>query len=223
MSIIKLNNSNVDGNADIWEGELTDLPFTRDFLDADVQWGANSRSELKHSRYKQERKEFKDEYSDVVSNWLNSVKKNNNILDIISDLLDREENRKHFYKLYPIEGVPTTIKEYLHKNCDVLYRVIRDQPGFNMNKHFDNRAVLGNMFFNLVDNDKISTQFFRTFNDGSIRELNVDTYHYYNAPTYSGGGIFFLNSYNTFHTIEHTSDKNRYVLNIVVYFKDLTW
>ena len=74
-------------------------------------------------------------------------------------------------------------------------QIIHDRTGFHMGPHIDNRMVVGVMIVNLQDNP-----------EGSGTNFHVDRNtpeHWYSGPTRRNTGIFFLNNWNTWHSIQN--------------------
>lgn len=206
-----------------WELSVNDVNFKRDILDQPHLWKDNALVGQKNISYKSERKEYIEGTYPELDTWFKTFKEDNNILDIITDhFTNDEKNSGYFHREFPIEDKGISIKEFLSKRCSYFYRIMKDEPGFKMNIHFDNRAVLGNIFFNLVDNDNCSTEFFNTFTTFYKQVLDEETNLLYTAPTQQGKGVFFLNNAHMYHTIKNTTDQNRFVVNVVVFFPQLT-
>ena len=172
--------------------------------------------------YKPQRKDYKPGSSTIIDEWFNNFKNNNNILDLIIDNFEKSGNDRFFYREYPVEDKGITFRDFITKRCEVHFRIMRDEPGFKMNRHFDNRAVFGNIFFNLVENENVSTQFFNTFTTGYKQVLNRETNVMYLAPNTKGEGVWFMNTPLMLHTVDNNTDQNRYVVNAVVLFPYLT-
>jgi hypothetical protein len=205
-----------------WELSVNDVNFDREILDQTHLWKDNSLVNQKNISYKSERKEYIPNTYIELDNWFKDFKENNNILDIISDHFEKDETTSGFFhREFPIEDKGISIREFLGRRCSYFYRIMKDEPGFKMNIHFDNRAVLGNIFFNLVDNPT-STEFFNTFTTFYKEVLDKETNLMYVAPKEKGKGVFFLNNPHMYHTIQNTSDTNRYVVNVVVFIPQLT-
>ena len=206
----------------IWNLKVIGLPFDREHLENENLWGNNSIAEGTYISYKTTRKDYIPGTSTLVDNWIAEFEKTNDIIQIVSELLQKEENINHMLTLFPLEGKgEVDIEKFLRKNCSVFTKIMKDEPGFSMNKHFDNRSVFGNIFFNLTDNDNVSTTFYRGINTPD-QDLTFDSDDsFYKCSTKKAEGTLFLNTDTTFHTIEHNSDINRYVVNTVLYFTNL--
>ena len=74
-------------------------------------------------------------------------------------------------------------------------QIIHDRSGFKMSPHIDNRMVIGVVIINLQDNPKDSGTTFH-------KEPLVSS-PWYNGPTKKGTGVFFLNNWNSWHSIEN--------------------
>lgn len=206
-----------------WELEVNDVNFSREVLDQPHLWKDNSLVGQKNISYKPERKEYIAGTYPELDTWFEEFKKNNDILDIIATHFEKDERiASYFFREYPIEDKGISIREFVNRRFSYFYRIMRDEPGFKMRIHFDNKAVVGNIFFNLVDNDDVSTEFFNTFTTFHKEVIDEETNLMYVAPTDTGRGVFFLNSSHLYHTIQNRTDKNRYVINVVVFVPQLT-
>lgn len=206
----------------IWDLKVTGLPFDREHLENENLWSSNSIAEGTYINYKPTRKDYTPGSSELIDRWIAEFEKSNDIIKIISELLQKEENINHILTLFPLEGKgDLDVEKFLRKNCNYFTKVMKDEPGFYMSKHFDNRSVFGNIFFNLADNDNISTTFYRGINTPD-NDLTFDAEDsFYKSSTKKTEGTLFLNTDTTFHTIEHKSDINRYVVNVVIYYPNL--
>ena len=216
------NTEVVSTNFPIWEGEIKDIPFDRDFFENTLKWKDNELVHNKHTFFGQERKEYEDSIeSQNFINWLEEFKEKNNILELISNLLDLETNQAYFYREYPVSGKVEKIYDFLKNKCNIRYRVLKDEPGYKMANHFDNRSVFGNLFINLTTNNNVSTHFVNTFTNTNKTVLDTETKIHYKAPIKKNQGIFFLNTSDTLHGIENNSNEQRFIFNAVVYFESL--
>lgn len=219
---MKINRQEASPKFPIWELSVPNVPFDRDFFDSNI-WTSNKLVDGEYISYGEERKEYKEGTVPEFEDWINKFKQDNDILGHISELLELEENKGHFYKLFPLEDKGITPTDFIRRRCDVLYRLINDEPGYKMHNHFDNRSVLGNIFINLTDNKGVATTFVNTFTNGNHSVLDNQTNIHYKGPEEKNKGIFFLNSSDTYHGIHNNSEKTRYIMNILIYFPDLTF
>lgn len=91
------------------------------------------------------------------------------------------------------------IKQFTDKYFNHGVSFIKDNPGFNMGVHTDNRVVVANAIINLTDNYN-STRFYY-----SVQEPHQVVYE---APKEKGKGVFFLNTEETAHSIFITQPRN---------------
>ena len=223
MSSLTINPAVEIDHIPIWKTQLTDFNYDRKFLEQDKLWKTNALSKESYTLYNKERLDFIPESSNEISNWLEKFKKNNDIFNLLGSLLDSELNKKYVYSEYPLEFKDTTIETFLRRNCQLIYRVINDAPKYSMYKHYDNRSVFGNFFINLCDNPDVATEFYNTGTTLNTDVLDDNSGIFYKGPTTCCDGLFFMNSYHTWHGVNNRSDKNRFILNIVVYFNELTY
>ena len=222
MSKFKIAQEESFNQFPLWEVKVDNIPFDRELLENPELWTDNSWVDGKVMNYKPQRKDYKPGSSSIIDEWFNNFKTNNNILDLIIDNFEKSGNDRFFYREYPVEDKGITFRDFITKRCEVHFRIMRDEPGFKMNRHFDNRAVFGNIFFNLVENENVSTQFFNTFATGYKQVLNRETNVMYLAPNTKGEGVWFMNTPLMLHTVDNNTDQNRYVVNAVVLFPYLT-
>lgn len=207
----------------VWELEVNDSTFSREALEQPHLWEDNSLVNQRTIGYSSERKEYIPGTYPELDEWFDEFKKNNDILDIVATHFENDEtNANYFFRQYPIEDKGIDIREFIYRRCSFFFRIIKDEPGFSMRAHFDNNAVVGNIFFNLVDNDNVSTEFFNTFTTFHKEVLDEETNLMYVAPTEAGRGVFFLNSSHLYHNITNRTNKSRFVINAVVFVPQLT-
>jgi len=223
MSSITVNPSVEVEHIPIWKAKLSNFEYDRDFLEQDKLWKTNALSNESYTLYNKERLDFIPESSEEVSNWLEEFKKNNDIFSLLGSLFDNDQNRGFVLSEYPLEFKNTTIEAFLRRNCQLIYRVINDAPKYSMYKHYDNRSVFGNFFINLCDNPDVATEFYNTGTTLNTDTLDETSGIFYKGPTTCCDGLFFMNSYHTWHGVNNRSDENRFILNIVVYFNELTY
>lgn len=223
MATLTIDSKDLFTRFPLWEVNVDDIPFDREFFENDKLWKDNSLSKQKYTVYSSERKEYIEGVSQELDDWLTKFKQENDILQLIIDNFELYENNiVYFFREYPIEDKGLRPKEFIKKHCSVLYRVMKDEAGYSMEKHFDNRAVFGNIFFNLTDNGNTSTEFYNTFTTGYKEVLNKDTNLMYKGPNKKGQGIWFMNNSHLLHSINNSGDQNRFVINILIYFQPLT-
>jgi len=221
--MIQINNTVASPKFPIWELTIPDSPFDRNFFENNDLWEMNKLVDGEFIQYGKERKEYIENSIPEFENWIAEFKKQNDVLGIIGDLLDNDENKGYFYKLFPLEDKKVIPSDFIRRRCNVLYRIINDEPGYKMHNHFDNRSVLGNIFVNLTDNKGVSTTFVNTFTNGNHSVIDKNTNIHYVGPDQKNKGIFFLNTSDTYHGIHNSTDRTRYIMNILVYFPDLTF
>ena len=85
-----------------------------------------------------------------------------------------------------------SIDKFVNKYFNHGVSFIKDNAGFYMGVHTDNRLVVGNAIINLTDNAD-STKFYY-----SVQEPHNIVYE---APKERGKGVFFLNNEETAHSI----------------------
>ena len=207
----------------IWKAKLSDFNYSREFLEQDKLWKTNALSEESYTLYNKERLDFIPESSHEFSNWLENFKNNNDIFSLLGNLFDNDLNKGFVLSEYPLEFKGTTIEQFLRRNCQLIYRVINDAPKYSMYKHYDNRSVFGNFFINLTENPDVATEFYNTGTTLNTDVLDENSGIFYKGPTTCCDGLFFMNSYHTWHGVNNRSDKHRFILNIVVYFNELTY
>jgi len=223
MSKLTINPKCIDYWFPIWEVESSDTPYSREFFELEGLWIDNSLVDGKHTFYGKERKEFNTSFSQDFNEWLDNFKRENNILEFIGNTLELPENEHHFYRLFPIENSGVRPLDFIKNKCSTHYRIMRDDPGYKMANHFDNRAVLGNFFINLTDNSGVSTHFINTFTTGNQNVIDPATNIHYIGPTDKNKGIFFLNTSDTYHGISNPTENSRFIMNILVFFPELTY
>lgn len=207
----------------IWELRVPDIPFERDFFESNDLWENNKLVNGEYVSYGEERKEYKENLIPEFQNWYNTFKNENNILELLGDLFNEKENNEFFFKQYPIEDKGIVPSDFITRRCGVLYRIINDEPGYKMHNHFDNRAVFGNIFLNLTENKGVSTTFVNTFTNGNHSILDSETKIHYRAPDAKNEGIFFMNTSDTYHGIHNNTNRTRFIMNILIYFPELTF
>lgn len=223
MSTLTINPADLYGKFPLWEIKVNNIPFDREFFENNKLWKDNLLTGQNYTYYPSERKEYIEGSSQELDTWLSNFKKENDILEkVINNFENYDSNIEHFFREFPIEDKGLKPSYYIRKHCHVLYRVMKDEGGYKMEKHFDNRAVFGNMFFNLVDNGDTGTEFFNTFSTGYKDVIDSDTNLMYKGPTKKGEGIWFMNNSHLLHSIKNRGNINRYVVNILVYFSELT-
>jgi len=79
---------------------------------------------------------------------------------------------------------------------------VRDDPGYDMGKHLDNRIMFGTLIINLADNDKSHTRYY----DGKNSEEPI-----YNGPSTKGTGVFHINTHKVYHDGVNKGDGYRYI------------
>jgi len=223
MSTLQIHPEVDISNIPIWKTSLTDFSYDRNFLSQDKLWKTNELSNESYTVYNKERLDYIPESSNEFTQWLEEFKGSNDIFTLLGNLLDSDKNKKYVYSEYPLEFKNTTIEKFLRKNCQLIYRVINDGPKYSMYKHYDNRSVFGNFFINLANNPDVATEFYNTGTTLNTDTLDKDSGIFYKGPTTRCDGLFFMNSYHTWHGVNNRSNTNRYILNIVVYFNELTY
>lgn len=221
--MISLKTTVVSPQFPIWELSIPDTPFDREFFENSKLWELNKLVDGEYIQYGQERKEYIQNAVPEFDNWLTKFKEQNNIIKLLGDLFDSKENCEFFYKQFPLEDKKIIPSDFIKRRCDVLYRIINDEPGYKMHNHFDNRAVLGNIFINLTDNSGVSTSFVNTFTNGNHSVIDTETNTHYRGPVNKNEGIFFMNTPDTYHGIHNDSERTRYIMNILIYFPELTF
>lgn len=207
----------------IWKSKLSGFPFKREFLENTNLWTTNALSNESYTLYNKERLDYVPENSPELTQWLESFKRDNDIFAILGQLLDTDNNKGFVLSEYPLEFKNTSIEKFLRRNCQLIFRLINDGPKYSMYKHYDNRSVFGNFFINLCDNPDVATEFYNTGTTLNTDTLDEESGIFYKGPTTCCNGLFFMNSYHTWHGVNNRSDSNRYILNIVVYFNELTY
>tara|TARA_Y100000385_G_C13096050_1_gene641378 strand:+ start:919 stop:1533 length:615 start_codon:yes stop_codon:yes gene_type:complete len=90
-----------------------------------------------------------------------------------------------------------------HLSC---IQIMHDRDGFNMGSHIDNRTVVGVVIINLQDNPIGSGTSFHRYTDPH----NVED-SWYQGPTKKGTGVFFLNNWNTWHSVNNSGGGDRLI------------
>lgn len=222
MATLTIDSKDLYSKFPVWGVNVDNIPFDREFFENPDIWKNNSLSNQNYTVYPSERKEYIDGSDKNFDNWFLEFKNNNNILELIIENIEQESNIVHFYREYPIEDKGIRPGEFIKKHCNILYRVMKDEAGYTMNKHFDNRAVFGNIFFNLTDNGNTATEFFNTFSTGYNEVLDPNSNLMYKGPIKKGEGIWFMNNPHLLHSIDNRGELNRFVINILIYFPQLT-
>lgn len=221
--MITIKNTVASPKFPIWELSIPDTPFDREFFESNDLWEINKLVDGEYIQYSQERKEYIQNSIPEFENWFTEFKNQNDIITLLGKLFDDKENCGFFYKQFPLEDKKIIPSDFLKRRCDVLYRIINDEPGYKMENHFDNRAVLGNIFINLTDNRGVSTTFVNTFTNGNHSVLDNKTNIHYKGPEDKNRGIFFMNTPDTYHGIHNNTERTRYIMNILIYFPELTF
>ena len=162
----------------IWE--ITGFKFH------DIDVSGMSKGWVPWNKYPTDNREVLD-HTVLHRNWHIDLK---NQLDGLTGLLRREINNDKIIKFMWPRGL-----DNIDLNSNHKWEILKCPPHFRMNKHIDNREVLGVIVINLVDNA-----------EGSGTKIGT-----YTAPNKKGSGVFFLNSQHTEHMIENKSSKPRYV------------
>jgi hypothetical protein len=79
---------------------------------------------------------------------------------------------------------------------------VRDDPGYDMGKHLDNRLMFGTLIINLADNNKSHTRYY----DGENSRESI-----YNGPSSKGTGAFHINTRKVYHDGVNKGDGYRYI------------
>ena len=154
--------------------------------------------------------EWKNDYNNLNESKTRSIIKlpedsivNNHLLEELDDLFSEPSNLIKLYQNYPYDKEKYKLpSDYFKKYLGIGFSLIRDNTTFELVPHVDNRFVFGNILINLSDNID-STFFYRNFQDKEV---------IYKAPNKKGKGVFFINSEETFHSIEVTQIDTRYIL-----------
>lgn len=122
-------------------------------------------------------------------------------------LLEIQKQQQYTYNI--AELPKSTDLSILANNTDNIstgIHYIGDQAGCGMTWHLDNRLLIGTMIINLQDNEN-STEF----------ALSVDADQpIYQAPTKRGTGVFWFDTYATWHRIVNTADRRVSYMNVAV-------
>ena len=93
---------------------------------------------------------------------------------------------------------PTKFERFEWGAGERSIQIIHDRTGFKMAPHIDNRMVIGVLLINLQDNPEGSGTTFHK-DPGSISP-------WHQGPTSKCTGVFFLNNWNTWHSIENNGE-----------------
>lgn len=221
--MINFNTTTAADRFPIWELTTPDIPFDRDYFEKNDIWKNNKLVDGEYVAFGDERKDYIPDSLPEFESWFNKFKKESDILNSIGSLLDLKENNEFFYTQYPIQDKGHLPSEFIKKRCSIAFNIMKDEPGYKMHNHFDNRAVFGNIFLNLTDNIDVSTTFVNTFTNYNQSVIDKDTNIHYKAPDKKNEGMFFMNTSDTYHGIHNSTDKIRYILNVLIYFSELTY
>ncbi len=114
---------------------------------------------------------------------------------------------------------PRGFKKYKWGSAIHSLEVMKDKAEFKMTGHMDNREVVGVLIINLQDNPPGTGTTFHT-KPYSKNDENV----WYQGPTEKYTGVFMINNWNTWHSVQNMSGEDRYVgyqtLNIINFFRE---
>jgi len=191
-----------------YEIEVEQPPFDRELLEQPENWEDNKIVGGKIHFYDNTRKLLKrDGPNYEIWEWINKVADKEIIFKELGKLW--EDQFDTFYKPWPYKQDQfKTPEEFLRYWIAPLKQGFKDEPGYSMHSHYDNRAIFGNIFINMTDND-CSTLF---YDQGRPA---------WTAPIKKGKGIFFLNDENLYHTINHEGTENRFILVIPITLKKM--
>jgi hypothetical protein len=191
-----------------YELEVESPPFDKELLSRDENWEENKIAGGKIHFYDTTRKLLRrDGPNFQIWEWINKVVDKDLIYTELGKLW--EDQFENFYKPWPYKQDKfETPEEFLRYWVSPLKQGFKDLPGYSMHSHYDNRAIFGNIFINMADND-CSTTF---FDQGKPA---------WTAPTKKGSGIFFLNDENLYHTINHEGKEDRYILVVPITLKKM--
>ena len=128
---------------------------------------------------------------------------NNNLLSELDELFSESSNFNKLYQNYPYDKEKYKLpSDYFKKYLGIGFSLIKDNTTFNLQPHVDNRFVFGNILINL-NNNIDSTFFYKNYQDKEV---------VYKAPQNRGEGVFFINSEETFHSIDITQTDTRYMM-----------
>lgn len=191
-----------------FEVEVETPPFDRDLLSQPENWEQNKLVGSKTHSYSDTRKGLvRDTPHFQIWEWINKVANKDTVYTELGKLW--EDKFDIFYKPWPYKKEHfKTPEEFLRYWVSPTKQGYKDEPGYSMHSHYDNRSIFGNIFINMADND-CSTTFFDYGKPA------------WSAPLKKGKGIFFLNDESLFHTINHEGTEDRYILVVPIVLKTM--
>ena len=184
-----------------FEVKVEEPEFDRELLSEDKNWIHNKTKGNDIHYFDEKRKLLEPQTADYrIWQWVNKIVDKEVIYKALAKVW--EESFDTFYKPWPYRTNHfKSPEEFLRYWVLPMKSVYKDEPGYSMHAHYDNRAIFGNIFINMVDND-CSTLFYEQQKPS------------WKGPTKKGTGIFFLNDENLYHTINHEGVQDRYILVI---------
>lgn len=134
--------------------------------------------------------------------------KDNITTGLISDMVNyNEETTKKFNILYPYMNFPS-VQEFLNSFVSIGGMICFDKKGFHLNKHVDNRFIMGSFVINVQDNEDVTKFHVSKDND----------YCYHVGPKEFGKGVFFFNTEETHHSIlvENQTVRKSLIFNVMI-------
>jgi hypothetical protein len=180
-------------NEDHKYGSIVELDFTEDIDFTDQDLSDSEKVVIEESvLYQSELREYIKPHS---GSKLDSFAKNLLNGDLFANVYDslNLEGQKRITSYWPWQNFGfENIKQFTDKYFNTGVSFIKDNPGFRMGVHTDNRVVVANAIINLTDNSN-STKFYY-----SVQEPHNVIYE---GPKEKGKGVFFLNNEETAHSI----------------------
>jgi len=174
-------------------GSIVELDFTKeiDFTDQDLL-DADTVEIEKSVLYQSDLRQYIEPHNgSKLDNFANNHL-NANLFANVYDSLD-PQGQKRITSYWPWQNFGfENIKQFTDKYFNHGVSFIKDNPGFLMGVHTDNRVVVANAIINLTDNSN-STKFYY-----SVQEPHNVIYE---GPKEKGKGVFFLNNEETAHSI----------------------
>ena len=180
-------------NEDHKYGSIVELDFTEDIDFTDQDLSDSEKVVIEESvLYQSELREYIKPHS---GSKLDSFAKNLLNGDLFANVYDslNLEGQKRITSYWPWQNFGfENIKQFTDKYFNTGVSFIKDNPGFRMGVHTDNRVVVANAIINLTDNSN-STKFYY-----SVQEPHNVIYE---GPKEKRKGVFFLNNEETAHSI----------------------
>jgi hypothetical protein len=174
-------------------GSIIELDFTQEFKDFNINVKETEPHEqAKSVLYQSHLREYLTPYNSSGLDLFANKHLNLGLFAKIYNSIDKPA-QKRITSYWPWQNFGfESIDKFVNKYFNHGVSFIKDNAGFHMGVHTDNRLVVGNAIINLTDNAN-ATKFYY-----SVQEPHNVVYE---APKERGKGVFFLNNEETAHSI----------------------